>query len=307
LLRIYNSQPGTRPDSIKVLQCAPTGKAAFNIGGMTLHTTFSLPVSQCKTDIKNLSADLRNTLHSKLEDLKVVKINEISMVSITMFKQIDFRLKEIFHTTEKFGGKSIICFGDFHQLRPVQDRFVFQASSSKYDSLFENTLWEPFKAFELTEIMRQKNDQQFANALNNLSIGMCTDYDIALFKSREMTNLSLLPPSETIRLFKTNEEVDAYNRYSLSQNQNPEFVSIADDIAVGDVSCDVKNFALNTVKNLHSTKTLGLPATTVLKEGSIYMTTVNIDVEDGLVNGANGVIKKVDTIFDKPSRVWIVF
>jgi len=86
LLRIYNSQPGTRPDSVKVLLCAPTGKAAFNIGGMTLHTTFSLPVNQCKTDVKNLSPDLRNTLHSKLEDLKVVIIDEISMVSITMLK-----------------------------------------------------------------------------------------------------------------------------------------------------------------------------------------------------------------------------
>ena len=130
LLRYYNSIPGATPDSIKVLLTAPTGKAAFNIGGMTLHTTFSLPVSQNRHDIKKLSDDLRNNLASKLHDLKLVIIDEISMVSATMMTQVDYRLREITRNDELFGGVSIICFGDFHQLRPVKDHFVFQRDES---------------------------------------------------------------------------------------------------------------------------------------------------------------------------------
>ncbi len=308
LLRLYNSIPGANPDTIKVLLAAPTGKAAFNIGGMTLHTTFSLPVSQNRREIKNLSDDLRNNLASKLHDLKLVIIDEISMVSATMMSHVDHRLREITRCDELFGGISIICFGDFHQLRPVKDRFVFQCDdSNKYSALFENFYWENFRAFELTEIMRQKDDRVFAIALNNLATGECTDKDIELFKSRQLSSTTEHQPVDAIRLFRTNNEVNEYNINALNNIASKEEICLADDDAIGDVTADIKHYALKVISNMPTQKTYGLPSTITFKEGAKYMITVNINVEDGLVNGANGILRKIITVNSKVVRVWIEF
>ena len=65
LVRYFNSLPGTKPDAIKVLLTTPTGTAAFNIHGMTLHSAFALPVTEFNGEMPNLSSDVSNTLRSK--------------------------------------------------------------------------------------------------------------------------------------------------------------------------------------------------------------------------------------------------
>ena len=82
LVGYMNLLPGTNPDAIKVLLTAPTGKAAFNIHGMTLHSAFALPVTEFNGEMPDLSSDVCNTLRSKLSSLKVIIIDEISMVGV---------------------------------------------------------------------------------------------------------------------------------------------------------------------------------------------------------------------------------
>ena len=80
----------------------------------------------------------------------------------------------------------VTCVGDFHQLRPVKDSYVFQvsnSSSNNYDDL-GSYLWEKFSFIELTQIMRQKDDQKFALELNNFANCCLTEEDINLFTSR---------------------------------------------------------------------------------------------------------------------------
>ena len=110
----YNSTK--QMDSLKVLQTAPTGKAAFNIHGMTLHSAFALPVTEFNGEMPNLSSDVCNTLRSKLCCLKVIIIDEISMVGSKILSQVNNRLKAIIDNSLDFGGISIICVGDFHHL-----------------------------------------------------------------------------------------------------------------------------------------------------------------------------------------------
>ena len=80
LVRFMNSLPGTIPNVIKVLLASPTGKTAFNIRGMTLHSAFALPVTEFNGEMPNLSSDMCNTLRTRLSCLKVIIIDEISMV-----------------------------------------------------------------------------------------------------------------------------------------------------------------------------------------------------------------------------------
>ena len=80
LVMYFISLPSTNPDAINVLLAASTGKAAHTIHGMTLRSVFALPVMEFGGEIPNLSPDLLNTLRSKLLCLKLIIIDEISMV-----------------------------------------------------------------------------------------------------------------------------------------------------------------------------------------------------------------------------------
>ena len=155
ILRFYNSLPGSNPETIRAAICAPTGKAAALIDGMTLHSFLSLPVNQCKHKLVQLNSDVSNRIGVKLKDLQLLIIDEISMVGFTMFQQVDARLQQIMKSKKPFGGVSVIVLGDFNQLRPVGDKYIFQFNNS-YNALVDNPLWSLFELFELTEIMRQK-------------------------------------------------------------------------------------------------------------------------------------------------------
>jgi len=231
------------------------------------------------------------------------------MVGISQFEFINLRLQEIFGTTKVFGGVSVICFGDFYQLQPVQDYFVFKVNTkNRYGVLFENHLWKNnFKAYELTEIMRQKDDKLFAIALNNLATGKCTNNDIDLFKSREICGEKNQPPVNAINLFRTNADVDAYNMAALNLNKSIAFENRAEDLAEGDVSADVKQKALTYVTKLKRTETYGLPLNIILKEEGNFMITVNIDTEDGIVNEASGVLKKLKPLLENPINYGLNF
>ncbi|CAF4643347.1 unnamed protein product, partial [Rotaria sp. Silwood2] len=210
ILRFYNSLPGSNPETIRTAICAPTGKAAALIDGMTLHSFLSLPVNQCKHKLVKLDSDISNRIGVKLKDLQLLIIDEISMVGFTMFQHVDARLQQIMKSKKPFGGVSVIVLGDFNQLRPVGDKYIFQFNNS-YNALVDSSLWSLFELFELTEIMRQKDDKTFAIALSNIAKGTMTLDDIDLLKSRIVSNENLEMMRDAIRIFRSNAEVDAYN------------------------------------------------------------------------------------------------
>ena len=121
--RYLNTIPGENPD-IKVLKAPPTGKAAFNIKGKTLHSAFKIPVnrgfSYCTLDRDGL-----NTIRTQLWKLQLIFIDEISMVGSGMFNFLNLRLQQITDTNRPFGGLSIIAVGDLYQLQPVFDKWIF--------------------------------------------------------------------------------------------------------------------------------------------------------------------------------------
>ncbi|CAF4366339.1 unnamed protein product, partial [Adineta steineri] len=215
------------------------------------------------------------------------------MVGFTMFQHIDARLQQIMRTKKPFGGISVMVLGDFNQLRPVGDKYIFQFNNS-YNALVDSSLWSLFELFELTEIMRQNDDKTFAIALSNLAKGTMTAEDIHLLKSRIVSTENLETIGDAIRIFRSNAEVDAYNRIVLSKLNTEGAIANAYDYCVGDGLPSIREKVLNNVKNLKTTETYGLPLEIDLKVGAKYMMTVNIDTEDGLVNGACGKLIAID-------------
>ena len=170
LIRYLNTLAGENPDEINVIKAAPTGKAAFNIKGNTLHAAFKLPANK-GFEYCALDSDRLDTVRAKLRNLKVLFIDEISMVGSGMINFLNLRLQQIMGSKEPFGGITVITVGDLFQLKPVFDRWIFENPNTSYGSLGSNLWADFFTLFELTDIVRQKDDKLFAELLNRLREG----------------------------------------------------------------------------------------------------------------------------------------
>ena len=170
-------------NNVKVVKTAPIGKAAFNINGNTLPSAFKIPANR-GFEYCALDSDRLNTITTPLKNLKLIFIDEISMVGSGMFNFLNLRLQQIMGTKEPFGGISLITVGDLFQLKPVFDKWIFENSQTGYNALANNIWTDHFMLFELKEIMRQKDDKSFAELLSRLGEGKQSDDDIAVLKQR---------------------------------------------------------------------------------------------------------------------------
>ena len=122
-----------------------------------------------------------------MKNLKVLIVDEVSMVKADMLYQLDLRLQELKEKVgTPFGGVGIIAFGDIMQLRPCLARYIFK---DPINTEFEvahmlNPLWKMFKSVLLEKNHRQGRDKEYADLLNRVRIGKDTDKDIELLMSR---------------------------------------------------------------------------------------------------------------------------
>ena len=212
-LKYYNSKAGEDFNDVKILLLAPTGKAAFGTIGNTINSTFAIPASQSLKNYKPLDSSRLNTLRCKLHAVKLIFLDEISMVSNSMFNiKINNRLKDIKGSRELFGGVSIIALGDFFQLEPVMDGYVFKdIKNSEYAALVPDIWKELFTMFELDEIMTQRESKAFAEILNRLREGNHTPKDITKLKERCISENCQNYPIDIPHLFIQNSKVDEFN------------------------------------------------------------------------------------------------
>lgn len=149
-------------------------------------------------------------------------------------------------------------------------------------------MWvDEFEMHELNEIMRQRGDSSFAELLCRVRTSECTDEDIDTLKSRVITPDTPYYPSHALHVYKLNVDVD---------KQNAEMLN---NLASGDEQCVIKacdaiagqtnHIALSSLSDKRS-DTGGLHSVLKLAVGARVMLTVNVDVSDGLVNGARGEV-----------------
>ena len=213
VLKYYNSRAGIDFGKISVLLLAPTGKAAYNIQGNTIHSTLAIPASQSLRNYKPLDASRLNTLRLHLGNVKLIFLDEISMVGNAMLNtQIDCRLKDLKGSSMPFGGVSVIAIGDLFQLQPVMDGYVFKNTDNFEYGILAPNLWkELFKMFELSEIMKQQESKEFAELLNRLREGKHTKKDIDKLKQRIIKSGDANYPMDAPHLFVQNAKVNKFN------------------------------------------------------------------------------------------------
>lgn len=157
------------------LLLAPTGVAALNIGGATLHRTFGLPFSIATEDDSRRYTDLEIELFRDNDYVKTIIIDEISMVRSDYLITIDMKLRHLKRKPKvPFGGVQVIVVGDFFQLPPVLTDREAEAYYELYPSIFcfDTDTWDEceFDVMHLTQVMRQE-DAITARAFNSIRHG----------------------------------------------------------------------------------------------------------------------------------------
>ena len=307
LYRFLNLREGENPDDIRVLLCAYTGKAAYNINGVTIASAF---LKKFKQGSDLLSADELNTFRVKYRHLKVIIIDEISMVGTNTLTFLDTRLQQLTGTKTSFGGLSIIAVGDLYQLMPVCDKWIFSDPSKGASALAYNLWKDYFTLYELVDIMRQKDDVDFAQLLNRLRQNELTEDDKNELKKHSITSDMTSYPKEAPHLFTENKFVDRHNENYLNRLSEDKVVIPCHDTVVS------ANISINKCKKLiealpdDSNKTANLQKLLTVAVGMIYDITVNVNVEDGLTNGSTCVVKFIEYKMestDRPSIIWVLF
>jgi hypothetical protein len=122
IIQVLSSHLENRAHREIIVRCAPTGAASYGIQGSTLHYMFKLPVNR---PFEALAPAAAQALQASLARVKYLIIDEKSMVSLRVLHYVDLRLQQAFATESRFGGLSILLFGDFWQLPPVRDKAMY--------------------------------------------------------------------------------------------------------------------------------------------------------------------------------------
>lgn len=269
---------------------APTGVAAINAGGVTIHSFFQLPFAPY---IPGSQAGAQRQIRFTTEKINLIKgldllvIDEISMVRADTLDNIDEVLRRYKDRHKPFGGVQLLMIGDLHQLSPVVKDEEWKMLHEYYDSVFffsSNALKKtnPIR-IELTHIYRQ-SDTFFIDLLNRVRENELDKETLQALNQRYLPNFKPADDDGYITLTTHNQTAQEINRAKLEEL--PASIESFEAIVQG----DFPHYAYPTESNLE------------LKEGAQVMFVKNDSSRDKLYyNGKIGQVARIeeDVIFVK--------
>ena len=223
LLRLFRDRCQHQP-----VVLAPTGVAALNVGGMTIHSFFGFSANVTVEQIRKRTWVKRDK-RKLFEKLQTIIIDEVSMLRADMLDCIDAMLQK--HGPRKnarFGGVRMIYFGDLYQLPPVVPRaereifspgslyeseFFFDANAMKREEFGGR---DTLEVFTLNRVFRQRDDH-FVDILNRIRDNTVTEMDIRTLNGRVTDTPSVSRDGFRVILTGTNSEADAINNRRLDE------------------------------------------------------------------------------------------
>ena len=265
---------------------APTGVAAINAGGMTIHSFFQLPSKTFLPNNDPIFSDnfinrtvlvgaqkIRKDRRRLFLELDTLIIDEISMVRADLLDTIDFTLRRLRKDQSPFGGLQVIVVGDLYQLAPVVREHEWQTLKKYYDSpfFFSSAAWSASGALtiELKKVYRQ-DDERFISILNNIRDGNRKKEDIDQLNDRFDHKQK---HSEIITLTTHNRKANAINQTELRRLETKEIKLKA------------------TVKGQFNESSFPTQEQIILKPGAQVMYIRN-NIEAGYFNGKIGTVVK---------------
>lgn len=270
---------------------APTGVAAINAGGVTLHSMFSLPLTAFVPSTDYVDPNLANNRRSLAEHLRYRKeklrviqemelliMDEVSMVRCDILDAVDFAMRTVRKNPAPFGGVQVMLIGDMHQLPPVVKDNEWQVLRKYYTGpyFFHSLVWSELQALniELRKIYRQ-SDEKFLSLLNNIRHQQMDVEDYELLEKRFLPTFE--PTEEGYILLSThNRTADSVNEQELKKLDSRSHLFEA--VLTGDFPENM----YPCEKVMH------------LKEGAQVMFIRNDSTEGKYFNGKLARVKKID-------------
>ncbi|MCO5260984.1 MAG: helix-turn-helix domain-containing protein [Crocinitomicaceae bacterium] len=214
---------------------APTGIAALNAGGVTIHSFFQLPFAgfipdflnditvDGATKLESKSTLMRHFRHNKkrqqlIRSLELLIIDEVSMLRADILDAIDWVLRNIRKINIPFGGVQILFIGDLHQLPPIVKPEEWRYLSKYYNgAYFFNSLAlqeQPPLYIELKKIYRQQDDE-FIGALNKLRNNQMDEVGLATINKKVIQKFNPADYEGYITLTTHNHKADIINQREL--------------------------------------------------------------------------------------------
>jgi ATP-dependent DNA helicase PIF1 len=205
--------------------CAPTGVAALNVGGQTIHSLFKLPIGV----IADRELDQDPALRRLLGAVETLVIDEVSMVNADLLDAVDRALRQARARPEPFGGVQVVLFGDPFQLAPVPgdpDERAYFADHYRSMWFFDAKVWEEAElgVVELKEIHRQ-SDAEFKKMLTAVRHGRVT---AEIAGALNGAGARPVPDEAPITLATRNDSVARINAKSLAALPGSVKASMAD-------------------------------------------------------------------------------
>ena len=203
----------------RTIVVAPTGVAAINAGGVTIHSFFQLPLTPFvpNANIKN-RFDFSKEKRSIIASLDLLIIDEISMVRSDLLDAIDHVLRRFRDHFKPFGGVQLLMIGDLQQLTPVVTPEDEKILAPFYDTPYffgaKALAQTDYLTIQLEKVYRQQ-DNTFIDILNHVRNGQTTDADLQQLNSRYVPTFFPKEDDGYIRLTTHNRMADHYNENEL--------------------------------------------------------------------------------------------
>ena len=223
-------------------------------------------------------------MRENLSELKLLIIDEVSLISSDMLYKLDARLKEIFHLKKKipFGGVSVMLVGDLLQIPPVSGGLVFTVPKKSKNKVAHDllNLWELFDPFILRHNHRQGDGCLWANILNEFRLGIVSEENLKLLQQRETDDPH--HDLDSMHLAYGNDIVQDHNHKMLNQLKTPlvqaEAIKLYPKGRKPTFSSGGRIEDLNVLNILK------------VKLGARVVMVYNVNTIDDLVNGSTGTI-----------------
>ncbi|MDE7096875.1 MAG: AAA family ATPase, partial [Muribaculaceae bacterium] len=211
--------------SKSIVVLAPTGIAALNAGGMTIHSFFQFSFSPYIPGIGQAENNKRFKKYSKdkikiIRSIDTIVIDEISMVRADLLDAIDAKLRQYRNTPLPFGGVQIIMIGDMQQLPPVVSEEEWHMLSEYYRSpyFFDSQVLASaqYETVELTKVYRQK-DSDFLHILNAIRESKADSQILHTLNSRYIAGFNPPESERYIRLMTHNRQANDVNSEKMQQ------------------------------------------------------------------------------------------
>ena len=221
-------------DQIRCLTVAPTGLAAVNVGGATIHSTFRIKIGPLtKSSVSAIAKEKRMAI----QKADAIIIDEVSMVRVDIMDAINWVLQKTLENKQPFAGKLIIVVGDMWQLEPVVkddgdfikakylSHFWFDAhilGGARTNGLFDDDFTR-IETHNLQQVFRQAGNPDFLKALNAIRIG--DPSGLEYFNQR----VGIEPPrdDQPVTLTYSNDKAEAINHSRLQQLKGEEKTYVA--------------------------------------------------------------------------------